>query len=812
MPSPMVAYAQEPCTITNTKVYSFPTLPVDDWYEADAPADFITESNGYLCEPDCNFERGTCGLTDNDITIDQNICASHQCYCAVKLDAEDLYSQLQITGTATITQVRWSQNDTTGSILTYIVFEWDDNTYTSYLAEQYNGWSSFDGYEMTTGKTLRAVYLAGFKALSGGILAMGSPQLWLEVCGGVSGTTCPTVADFHFTGVPTDTWTLDGSASILSSTLTLNPTGSASQTLSTTLQISTTYNAVISVTNAISAPVVVELGGLSQTITIDAPGLYTATFTATETISNPGYLLRNEGESEHYTDVDWTCVYQGGVITSTITCIAPLNGEFTTADNWDWYRSAAWNSPDENAFLPFNQGGDDNRALIVNTAVYSLPTLNAGQYLLMQFNASAGSGQEAIVASRVLSAWHEFNISGGEVYTYEHDISSMSGQSVTVAFANAGDDGSAGATECEFPAQDSVVLDNVCIYVADRPATDPPPPSGGFCPADLGFDWGCADVVPLLLGYGINVQGLDDVYATGVSVWNVENYIPWLVAALWHNVGHPVSCFIVEFMRLAVGLVEHQVNVFANYVNWVYTGAYSSPTWLQTGFFYLARYAYNTAIGQTPGGWLVWFGNSFRVVFYNLGLNQAYTIRDINGHLRDVQNPFYAASNTFVNGFEGALNQIMAEFIGMWNISILPYFTASAGSGSEAIPTTDPSVPESPWKPVFDMFLWLIQFVGQIVSTLWQLFRWLVSFLTTGTTAPIDAYHSFRAGMADEAYVLDVACVDDNWWCVFWGGVALINATTAQSIFYPIVITGIVCLTLVIVFKNLYEMFHIDIS
>lgn len=621
--------------------------------------------------------------------------------------------------------------------------------------------------------------------------------------------TCPTVTDFDFTGSPTDTWTLDGSAAIVSSTLTLNPGGSVSQTLSTTLQTYTTYNAVISVTNAITAPLVMLLDSQAQTITVDAPGFYTATFTTTSAISGPVYLLKNEGESEHYIDIDWTCVYQGagGVL---VGCIAPLNGEFATNENWDWYRGAAWNAPDENAFLPFNQGGDANRALVVSTAAYSLPTLGGGQYLLMQFNATAGGGQEVIVASRVLSAWKEFNVSGAEVYTYEHDISSMAGQTVTVAFANAGDDGSAGAAECEFPAQDSVVLDNICIYVADRPAADPPPTTGGFCPSDLGFDWGCADVVPLLLGYGINVQGLDDVYTTGVSVWEVQNYIPWLVAALWHNVGHPISCFILEFMRLAVGLVEYEVNIFTNYVNWVYTGAYSSPSWLQTGFFYLVRYMSNIAIAQTPGGWLAWFGNSFRVVFYNLGLNQAYTIRDINGHMREVQNPFCAASNAFVIGLESALNQIMTELIGMWNTSILPYFTASAGS--TAIPAADPSAPESPWKSVLDMFLWLIQFVGQIVNTLWQLFRWLVNFLTTGATAPIDAYHSFREGIADEAYVIDVACINDNWWCVFWGGVALINATTAQSIMYPIVITGIVCLTLVIVFKNLYEMFHIDIS
>lgn len=670
--------------------------------------------------------------------------------------------------------------------------------------------SSWDG--SYTGRIGSIAFRNIGKVTGGGYAYLDAADITVTGCyyAPVFTATCPTLNDYHFT--LTDTWSLAGSASILSSTLTLNPTGSASQTLSTTLQMSTTYNAVLSVTNAVSAPVVVELAGMSQTLTIDAAGMYTATFTTTGAISSPGYLIHHEGESETYTDVDWTCVYEGSAITSTtpMACIAPFNGEYVSLDGWDWHRGAAWNMAEENAYLPFNQGGDDERALVITTGVYSLPALAAGEYLILTFGAAAGGGQEAIVASRVLSSWHEFNISGGEVYTYEHDISAMSGQSATVAFVNAGNDGSAAATDCQFPAQDSVLVDNVCIYVSTSPAADPPAASTGLCPADLGFDWGCADVEALLLGYGINVQGLDDVYATGVSVWDVENYIPWLVAALWHNVGHPISCFIVEFMRLAVGLVEYEVNIFANYVNWVYSLIYAGPAWLQTGFFYLTGVDTKIYQGQAAeGGWWNWLGNSLRAVFYNDGLNGQTTARYVANVPTQITGPLREERNTVT----GYINTIMTDLMGIWNNSIISYFYAtSSGRANAAIPAADPSNPTDPWTAPLELLTYLLQFVGSIFNMAWSLLSWLVNTFFAGANVPVDAYHSFVAGVDSEAAEIDVQCVDDNFWCYFWAGVQLINQTASQSVIYPFVIIGLILATIVIVWMNLYELFHVDIG
>lgn len=681
-------------------------------------------------------------------------------------------------------------------------------------------WTNLGGWDYNeyTGIVGSIAYRNKGSAIAGGDSYLDAADITIVGCYYPPVVACDTVSDYHFTDVPTGTWTLDGSATILSSTLTLNPTGSASQTLSTTLQANTIYNAVLSVTNAVSAPVVVMLGSQSQTLTIEAAGLYTATFTATEVITSPGYLLRNDGESEHYADVDWTCIYEGGTWSA---CLVPVNGQFTSAANWDWYRNAAWNSPLENAFLPFNQGGDDERSLIMTSAVYSLPTLAAGQFLLLTFNASAGGGQEAIVATRVLSSWHEFNVSGSTVYTYEADISAQAGQVVNVALANAGDDGSAGATDCEFPAQDDVLVDNICVYVADRPAADPPAASGGFCPSDLGFDYGCADVEALLLGYGINVTGLNDVYEAGVEVWDAEHYITWLVAALWHNVGHPICCFIVEFMRLAVGLVEHEVNVFANLVNWLYTAASSSPTWWQTGFYYLAGVSTKLATATTPGGWISWYTDGLRTVFYNLGLNQQTTgdiitasAGSVTAPLRESNNSLFTGLNDLTGSVSLNSSRVLSDTAGLWNGSILTYMNFTAAAQNFA--TVDHSAatdPEGPLFSLYDAFMWLVGVAGTIANLVWSVLAWLVGWITMAADVPVEAYHNAKDSVNQDAMLLaEVACAGANFWCPFWAGVYLVNAVTSSTIVYPIFIVGIILVTIVVVFNGIIRLFWINIG
>lgn len=800
LPAAPAAYAQDPtptpaCVVSSTQVYSFPTLPVYDWYEADAPAAFLEQAGADLCEPDCEFERGPCGLLSNDLIVDQNICDSHECYCAVKLEAEDLFNQVGglMTQTMTITQLKWSQNDTTNGILTYMVLEWDDDTYTEYYAETYNGWSIYEGFEMETGKTLHAVYLAGFKALSGGTLSIGSPQLWVELCeGGGSGGYCSTVTDFHFAGDPA--WILSG-ASILSSTLILPDGGLAGQNLET-LAADRNYSAVVSVTNITNSPLnlLLALGDVTATLEITETGLYTADVSTPAGLSGAIlYQIENaETSSDYIADIDYTCLYLGD---EEVECLAPENGNFDTADEWNWYRGAAWSEPAQNAFLPYSSGGCGG-GLVQTTQSYSLPTLAAGEYLILGFIAGTGGGNSA-VGARVRDSWHQFS-AYPPFYDYEADISSMAGLSATVSFVNA-----ASSTI----AAGNVSVDDVCIFISDRPANPPEQSETSITePADMGFSFTCDDLSPLLLGYGINTFEWEDTYTTGVSVWDPENYIPWLASALWVNAAKPISCLLIEFMRLDVGLAEQWFNNFTNYIAWNLSTSQTIPLWARSGFSYLT----NVLLNQSSSGW-TGFGRWFN--WYALGIRQTLIYAAHNNSVF-VDWMIEAAAEP-ISGLAAslgdAISQIMTDFSWLWNENFLTYLYLTS-SANPAVPAADLTNPDDPWAGVLDMFLWLVNFVGSIVDFVWSIFSWLVNVLFSGAEAPIEAYHNFVAGVSSEAATVDVLCADDNFWCYFWAGVQLINQTASQSVIYPFVIIGLILATAVIVYLNVHELFHINLS
>jgi len=618
--------------------------------------------------------------------------------------------------------------------------------------------------------------------------------------------TCSTVDQFHFTGDYTDTWQLSSGAIISDSILTLPELDYVRQNL--TLTANKAYSAVISVTNVIEAPadLMVSLGVETETLSITGTGRYTATFNTPTTLDGPiVYKLENETVGTEI-NIDWTCLYLGedqGV------CIAPDNGNFDTANDWDWYRGAEWNSSSKNAVLPYNSGGDGDKSLIQSTSTYSLPALITGTYLLLGFQAGAQNGQTAVIGSRVGDSWQEFDVYASP-YDYEADISSQAGQSVDVAFSNAG-------AASGFPAEDDLALDNVCIFVSDHPPDLPIPPDQPFSPFDFGFDYGCPDVPALLLGYGINVFTLQNTYDAGVAVWDYEHWVPWLAAALWTNAGHPISCFIVEFMRLTAGIAEQEINNFTNYINWTLETTQAAPTWLRGGFVYLV-----SAQGEgvaAPLRWFNWYATGFRNVIYSFGQNSttssswSHAIFTATGAApRDLQNGFLAIVSSLAAALGEAISSVMNTLLWLWNDNLLLYLYLTSSANS-VIPAANPADPASPWASVLDLFLWLINFVGSIVSLVWSLFTWLVNFLFAGAVdAPVEAYHNFVAGVSSEAATADVQCVGDNFWCYFWAGVQLINQTASQTVVYPIVIIGLILATISIVYLNLYTLFHIELG
>lgn len=561
---------------------------------------------------------------------------------------------------------------------------------------------------------------------------------------------CPLVSNAHFS--ETNGWLLSGNAVITDGTLTLGPGDIAAQNL--TLQAGRTYSAVISTTSVFSGstPLNVVLGTDSETLTIEEAGRYTTTFTTPSNLAGPiEYSLESAAASGDVV-LDFTCVYTADGSTQA-DCIAPTNGTFDTADNWYWYRNAAWDSFSKSAALPYNAPGDDEASLVQASIAYTMPVLADTQYLILRFQAQSAD-EVGLISSKVGTSESEQQ-AHPVPYDYEVDISTQAGQSVEIAFADSG--------------TSDLLLDNVCIFISDDPPNLPAPgdPDGIGNGIDFGFNYTCNDVPALLAGFGINVYGAQATFEAGVSVWEPQYYIPWLAAALWSNAGRPISCFIVEHMRLAAGIGQQQINEFLNYVSWSVRSTNAGAPWLQLGFAYLKNTIFNpaTAARITAAGWLPWWSNQIRSVLASVGSNWLITINWIR------EAAIYISDAALGSG-EGLTD----EFPGV-------------GSG-----------------------FGLLDMVWAMVDLVWWIWNWIYTNIILMISVPKEFMDAFNEGVSAQPFADLVSCSSGNFWCLFLSGVQLVNQTVSDSILYPIVIVGSILITFMVLWEDFWRIVSIEVK
>jgi len=670
---------------------------------------------------------------------------------AAYLTADEIAAGLGVSGVdpSALTTSAWGSSQA-WSAEDWIFYEYTDDTWGSAVA-QGEGWLN----PTLTGeadKTLSKVWLVHGVNIPGG-----QDYYWDDVtftlypCSSTpaSSQECPLVPNADF--LAADAWLLDGTAAITDSTLLLAPGDIAAQNLFT-LDSNKTYSAVISVTE-VTAPTSLNftLGAVKSTLPIAATGLFTIPLTAPADVSGPVlYALENTGSLAEIV-IDYTCLSTGD---GEQTCLAPQNGTFDTANDWQWYRNAAWESAGKMAGLPYNAGSDGDMALIQAGRSYTMPEVPTGQYLILGYQAQA-SGNAGLVSSKVGSAENQQQIYKVP-YNYEIDISNQAGQSVDLALADTG--------------TSDLLLDNVCVFLSPNPPQLPQPSDpGGFVGADFGFNYTCRDVPALLAGWGINVYGAQDTFDAGVSVWDAENYIPWLAAALWVNAGQPVSCFLVEEMRLIAGVSEQQINHFLNVSFWAIRSANLSTNWLQRGFFYL-RDVINSPVNSsrlTASGWLNFGVSTLHNLVTTIGSNWGITIDWI-------------------------------QQATIW----LSEAIASGSSGGLALADTLPG-----GSTAFG----LIDLIWSLANLIWSLWSWLWSNVFSVVDIPLQFYYAFNDGIKSEAFGSLMSCANQNFWCGLLAGVQIVNQTAGDTVLYPIVIFGIVLASFAIFWRHIWAMIHIDI-
>jgi hypothetical protein len=634
---------------------------------------------------------------------------------------------------------------------------------------------------------------------------------------------CTLVDDPGFTGLFTNTWLLDGNAVITDSTLILGPGDIAAQNL--ILEANTTYNAVISATQvSTSTPLNVVLSFDNEVLDIPEPGRYTATFTTPTNLNGPAiYGLENQGDGT--ITIDFTCVSLDTNESGQVECLAPLNGEFDDESHWNWYRGAEWFSPGAFASLPLADLG-----MIGSTETYTMPAITGTERLLLGFTAR-GLAENGVISGQVTNGGStaEFNFSTYLAeYSYETSLDALAQETgVQFSFVNPSDVITGVVSSAD------VVVDNICVFVANRgPNLPTPTDPDGITPIELGFNnyTSCDDVDGLLAGFGVNIQQYRAEYLAGASIWDPIGWVPWLIAAMWNILATWFCIFMAAFVSF-VDMLEYLINNFLNIGNWGTRMVPLLVAWLGRWLLWFYNSLLNFSLTwETLTDWLAWVGNGlwamattialtlvaaiqwfwatltniltavtgFLVSWFTWGAESVFNLGGwlwnelgtLNG-LRIIANWLIGGWNGFLVALGVVLSLILDDLIGIWNSSLWP-FLADVWSWIAQMPITIVGL--------------LIDFIIAAWDLLIMMFWWAWENIISVASTPLTFYRALDEGVNADPYNL-VSCVGENFWCTFLAGVQLINQLIAHSIFYPIIIVGIILSTLWVIWDNMLALF-----
>lgn len=590
---------------------------------------------------------------------------------------------------------------------------------------------------------------------------------------------CATVQDYHFTGVTTDTWLLDGDAQIFSSSLLLNEGGLAAQNLLTDTITNNTYSAVISVSGVTAdTDLYLLLNTITQTLSITQPGLYTSTFVITNASGTSAYALQNLSGTGIV--IDWTCIYTGTRDFESVGCLSglPTNGYFTTASNWSWYRGAAWKSTQQNAFLPYIDAG-----LIYYSPVLTLPAINPGENLIMTYNARGACSGEGAIGSLVQNpelisgtSISNFHQTYQNTYTYEDDISSLANHGTWLFFDNPGLSHTVG-----YSSSDDIYLDNICIFITNRPISSPyqtDPNENVFLDTTCAVGSGlsglsdCGQVDSIWALFGVNMAYYRFVYAAGTSIWDPIGWVPWLIAAMFVTLAD-WSCFFLAaylgLMNFLAWLLNNILNIFdwlRRYLTNLLTYVNAFLEWLQSWFwfFWAVFYDFVTWLAAAVMYWVAFISMSWDQFWSWAATTVMYWVQWIYEALGWL--------DIWVNGFL----EIWAAYF-----RLQFYF-------------------------IQEIYNFILAAINMATTFLWWIWT---NFISVGQL-PISFYWGFDSAFNSTPYSPFVACNDAgaaSFWCVFLAGVQIINQTMSQSIFYPIVIVCVILATIIILWRDILGIF-----
>jgi len=664
----------------------------------------------------------------------------------------------------------------------------------------------------------------------------------------IFGIPCDAVTDADFT--TGDGWTLYGSAAITNSLLILSAVDYATQPITFTLPPNINYDVVMTATGVTSETnsIMVEFvtAGTTSTLTITDTATYTTMLASGPTTE----ILRLIGISGTV-EIDFICLYPNllfiGQYGDCLNNIIP-NGEFDTPDEWVFVNGAAHNDVGQNAWIPSVISGTwENYSLAVvgrPTLNGIPPLLNPGEYLILQFDARAvGDGDGLITAlyrNNSLTNTVELTYTFGtyaEYYTFQTDFSYLAGDTSDIEIGFYNDSYLVTQTN-------GVFFDNVCLFVSTTPMTVPVIAPGYFYSPLWGVN--CANVSEWLSDtIGIDFPALEQMETP--SIWDVDQWVPWLASKLWIYAAKPIICILLALLDNLVGtnflnwlawFTRQPNRIFAWFSDWFAPFLLSLGSWLlwftspllsliNLILWFSGNFGEVLTWSGTVVSWLwdvlvalllwftspllslinliLWFlGNSGEVLTWSgtvvswlwdiLVALFFWIIGHWIGWAMTILNTLITAWNILLPFVSAALSEMVEVGVFIWNM-LAPFLSRIGG--------------------VWEFILFLISQVGVIgeliiffFQVIWQFALMIWEGLKGAETLPIQFYSTFNNSVNDAEFELIPLCTGDmsNKWCVILAGLEVVDQAIAHSVGYPLVIVGIIVGTIAIFWRHIWEL------
>jgi len=600
-------------------------------------------------------------------------------------------------------------------------------------------------------------------------------------------TVCYTVDDASFDD-DSGAWTLTD-ADITSGSLEIDTGGSASQ--SVLLDANSQYTVVMSSTFNSASDLSITLGDYTDVLTIPiaASVSYEQVFTTGATITDSIISLASTAGD---VDIHYICFEQ--VDRAYGVCLSLVqNGEFESDDYWLWRNGAMWNNIAANGFLPAldNATWEDYNLSAVGQKPLTgyVPEISDGEYLILQFDAR--SSEPGYITARIRDLGFSepltltFTADTSNQYTrYEMPVSLLSGHDgelLELGFFNVG-----GTTD-EYTSTAGIFVDNVCLYLSNEEPQLPviSPTYGGYAG---GLAFTCGTVSEWLYELtGINFPALEEMEAP--SIWNVDDWVPWLASRLWVNVGHPLACILISLFN------NSSVLSVINWFDWAVRTAEQFPTWLAAWWnsALLSIFMWFAWFQTGQHTWMEFFGLLVSWLWDSLINLGAWLAGSINAQITGLINTIIAAWNMLMPGIRGAVSSVMDLMVELWNM-VAPYIGYVVGFAAL----------------MFSLLALIGPAILAFIGPIWTIISTLVSLLyhnfSLTLNLPVNIYRAFDASVNGEAFVFVPTCSEGgDYWCNFIFGIQVVNNIAGQSIIYPIVIVLIIVLTATVIGKHVWE-------